>query len=175
MIGERRMLFEKRFPVYAEFTRLGELEVGAPVQRGRRESRRGGRHRAADVAVGKVQGQDGASAKPCTRSFATDSIAVHADRGSCRRRLRQHRPRAPTRPPLSADGGTISEPRAVRDQRTCFSRRATRMTIDQRYRHGGRGDVETAVKRSRADRRGCARAARRSPARPRSDCEERQA
>jgi phospholipid/cholesterol/gamma-HCH transport system substrate-binding protein len=31
MIGERRMLFERRFTVYAEFSRLGELEVGAPV------------------------------------------------------------------------------------------------------------------------------------------------
>jgi phospholipid/cholesterol/gamma-HCH transport system substrate-binding protein len=32
MIGERRMLFEKRFPVYTEFKRLGELEVGATVR-----------------------------------------------------------------------------------------------------------------------------------------------
>ena len=31
-IGERRMLFEKRFPVYTEFKRLGELEVGATVR-----------------------------------------------------------------------------------------------------------------------------------------------
>jgi phospholipid/cholesterol/gamma-HCH transport system substrate-binding protein len=31
MIGERRMLFERRFTVYAEFSRLGELEIGAPV------------------------------------------------------------------------------------------------------------------------------------------------
>jgi phospholipid/cholesterol/gamma-HCH transport system substrate-binding protein len=32
MIGERRMLFKERFPVYAEFARLGQLEVGAVVQ-----------------------------------------------------------------------------------------------------------------------------------------------
>src|SRR5258705_2525137 len=32
MIGERRMLFERRFTVYAEFSRLGELETGAEVR-----------------------------------------------------------------------------------------------------------------------------------------------
>ena len=32
MIGERRMLFERRFTVYTEFSRLGELEAGAPVR-----------------------------------------------------------------------------------------------------------------------------------------------
>ena len=32
MIGERRMLFERRFPVYTEFKRLGQLEVGATVR-----------------------------------------------------------------------------------------------------------------------------------------------
>jgi len=32
MIGERRMLFEKRFPVYAEFAALGQLEDGAVVR-----------------------------------------------------------------------------------------------------------------------------------------------
>lgn len=32
MIGERRMLFERRFPVYAEFARLGQLEDGAVVR-----------------------------------------------------------------------------------------------------------------------------------------------
>src|SRR3989442_125632 len=32
MIGERRMLFEKRFPVYAEFAKLGQLEQGAAVR-----------------------------------------------------------------------------------------------------------------------------------------------
>jgi len=32
MIGERRMLFERRFPVYAEFGRLGQLETGAIVR-----------------------------------------------------------------------------------------------------------------------------------------------
>jgi phospholipid/cholesterol/gamma-HCH transport system substrate-binding protein len=32
MIGERRMLFERRFTLYAEFSRLGELEPGAPVR-----------------------------------------------------------------------------------------------------------------------------------------------
>ena len=32
MIGERRMLFERRFTVYTEFSRLGELETGAPVR-----------------------------------------------------------------------------------------------------------------------------------------------
>src|SRR5215216_3025835 len=32
MIGERRMLFEKRFTLYTEFGRLGELETGAPVR-----------------------------------------------------------------------------------------------------------------------------------------------
>jgi phospholipid/cholesterol/gamma-HCH transport system substrate-binding protein len=32
MIGERRMLFEERFPVYTEFARLGQLEVGAVVR-----------------------------------------------------------------------------------------------------------------------------------------------
>ena len=32
MIGERRMLFERRFTVYTEFSRLGELEPGAPVR-----------------------------------------------------------------------------------------------------------------------------------------------
>jgi phospholipid/cholesterol/gamma-HCH transport system substrate-binding protein len=32
MIGERRLLFEKRFPVYTEFAKLGELEVGAIVR-----------------------------------------------------------------------------------------------------------------------------------------------
>src|SRR4029077_14967737 len=31
MIGDRRMLFDRRFTVYTEFSRLGELEVGAPV------------------------------------------------------------------------------------------------------------------------------------------------
>jgi phospholipid/cholesterol/gamma-HCH transport system substrate-binding protein len=31
MIGERRLLFDRRFTVYTEFSRLGELEVGAPV------------------------------------------------------------------------------------------------------------------------------------------------
>ncbi|HEY6359977.1 MAG TPA: MlaD family protein [Vicinamibacterales bacterium] len=32
MIGSRRMLFEDRFPVYTEFGRLGQLEVGAVVR-----------------------------------------------------------------------------------------------------------------------------------------------
>jgi phospholipid/cholesterol/gamma-HCH transport system substrate-binding protein len=32
MIGERRMLFASRFPVYAEFSKLGQLEVGAIVR-----------------------------------------------------------------------------------------------------------------------------------------------
>ena len=32
MIGERRMLFERRFTVYTEFSRLGELATGAPVR-----------------------------------------------------------------------------------------------------------------------------------------------
>jgi phospholipid/cholesterol/gamma-HCH transport system substrate-binding protein len=32
MIGERRMLFDRRFTVYTEFSRLGELESGAPVR-----------------------------------------------------------------------------------------------------------------------------------------------
>lgn len=32
MIGDRRMLFERRFTVYTEFSRLGQLEPGAPVR-----------------------------------------------------------------------------------------------------------------------------------------------
>ena len=32
MIGERRMLFEERFPLYAEFATLGQLEMGATVR-----------------------------------------------------------------------------------------------------------------------------------------------
>lgn len=32
MIGERRMLFEDRFPVYTEFGKLGQLELGAVVR-----------------------------------------------------------------------------------------------------------------------------------------------
>jgi phospholipid/cholesterol/gamma-HCH transport system substrate-binding protein len=32
MIGSRRMLFEDRFPLYTEFARLGQLEVGAVVR-----------------------------------------------------------------------------------------------------------------------------------------------
>src|SRR2546426_2698947 len=32
MIGERRMLFKDRFPVYAEFGKLGQLELGAIVR-----------------------------------------------------------------------------------------------------------------------------------------------
>ena len=32
MIGERRMLFERRFPVYTEFKRLGEIEIGSTVR-----------------------------------------------------------------------------------------------------------------------------------------------
>ena len=32
MIGERRMLFEDRFPVFAEFATLGQLQVGAVVR-----------------------------------------------------------------------------------------------------------------------------------------------
>jgi phospholipid/cholesterol/gamma-HCH transport system substrate-binding protein len=32
MVGERRMLFERRFTVYTELLHLGELEVGAPVR-----------------------------------------------------------------------------------------------------------------------------------------------
>ena len=32
LIGERRMLFERRFTIYTEFSRLGELEPGAPVR-----------------------------------------------------------------------------------------------------------------------------------------------
>jgi phospholipid/cholesterol/gamma-HCH transport system substrate-binding protein len=32
MIGERRMLFERRFTVYTELSRLGELEPGTPVR-----------------------------------------------------------------------------------------------------------------------------------------------
>src|SRR5258705_7150153 len=30
MIGDRRMLFERRFTVYTEVARLGDLEAGAP-------------------------------------------------------------------------------------------------------------------------------------------------
>src|SRR5258706_3119683 len=32
MIGERRMLFEKRLPVYTELKKLGQLEIGATVR-----------------------------------------------------------------------------------------------------------------------------------------------
>jgi phospholipid/cholesterol/gamma-HCH transport system substrate-binding protein len=32
MIGERRMLFKDRFPVYTEFAKLGQLEIGATVR-----------------------------------------------------------------------------------------------------------------------------------------------
>ena len=32
MIGERRLLFEKRFPIYTEYAKLGELENGAVVR-----------------------------------------------------------------------------------------------------------------------------------------------
>jgi len=32
MIGDRRMLFERRFTVYTELSRLGQLETGAPVR-----------------------------------------------------------------------------------------------------------------------------------------------
>src|SRR5687767_11706659 len=32
MIGSRRMLFEQRFPIHTEFSRLGQLEVGAAVR-----------------------------------------------------------------------------------------------------------------------------------------------
>jgi phospholipid/cholesterol/gamma-HCH transport system substrate-binding protein len=32
MIGERRMLFERRFTVYTEFSQLGDLQTGAPVR-----------------------------------------------------------------------------------------------------------------------------------------------
>ncbi len=32
LIGDRRMLFEKRFTVYTELSRLGDLETGAPVR-----------------------------------------------------------------------------------------------------------------------------------------------
>ncbi len=32
MIGERRLLFEQRFPVYTEYAKLGELETGAVVR-----------------------------------------------------------------------------------------------------------------------------------------------
>lgn len=32
MIGERRSLFERRFPVYTEFARVGQLEIGASVR-----------------------------------------------------------------------------------------------------------------------------------------------
>src|SRR5688572_28685972 len=32
MIGERRMLFEQRFPVYTEYAKLGQLQVGAVVR-----------------------------------------------------------------------------------------------------------------------------------------------
>ncbi len=32
LIGERRNLFTRRFPVYAEFTRLAGLQIGAPVR-----------------------------------------------------------------------------------------------------------------------------------------------
>jgi len=32
LIGDRRMLFERRFTLYTEFSRLGELETGAPVR-----------------------------------------------------------------------------------------------------------------------------------------------
>jgi phospholipid/cholesterol/gamma-HCH transport system substrate-binding protein len=32
MIGERRMLFQKRFTVYTEYAKLGELETGAIVR-----------------------------------------------------------------------------------------------------------------------------------------------
>src|ERR671914_675979 len=38
MIGERRMLFEDRFDVYTEFSRLGQLEVGAVVRAAGREA-----------------------------------------------------------------------------------------------------------------------------------------
>ena len=32
MIGERRMLFEDRFPLYADFKTLGQLQPGATVR-----------------------------------------------------------------------------------------------------------------------------------------------
>src|SRR2546425_13173295 len=59
MIGDRRMLFERRFTVYSEFTRGGELEPGAPVRVAGGGARRGTGNVAAGKPAGKVQGKDG--------------------------------------------------------------------------------------------------------------------
>jgi hypothetical protein len=79
MIGERRMLFEQRFPVYTEFKRLGELEV---ARRCASPARRAGEVTDIQLPTSprELQGQDGAprGLHPIVRA---DSVAATQTEG----------------------------------------------------------------------------------------------
>ena len=93
MIGDRRMLFEKKFTVYTEFAKLGELQPGAIV---RVAGAKAGE--VTDIATADVAGAASSASRWRSREdlhplVRTDSVATIADRRAGRRHLRQHRDR----------------------------------------------------------------------------------
>jgi len=143
MIGERRMLFEKRFPVYTEFKRLGELEVGATV-------------RVAGATAGEVtEIQLPASPSGSFRVkmevrealhpiIRTDSIAATQTEGLIGG-VFLNISAGTEAAPLLPDGGTIPgrEPFAIAD---LLQQASDTITIVNQTVTELRGDVETAVK-----------------------------
>ena len=116
MIGERRMLFEKRFTVYTEFSRLGDLETGAPVRVAGAEA-----GEVTDIEIPatpsakfRVKMEVREALHPIIR---TDSIAVPQTRGARWRGLHQHRRRH--------GSGTAASPTTGRSRAASRSRSAT--------------------------------------------------
>ncbi len=172
MIGERRMLFEERFPVYTEFTQ-------ARRARDRRDGARRGRER------GRGDRHPGLPTSPSGKFRVKMEVRedLHPLIGPTRSRPRRPRgssaassstsPPAREEAPQVPDGGTIPgrEPFAIADllQQASDTITLVNETVDdaaRRRRDGGQAGG--------ADRRGCARAGRGRPSRHRSDRQERQ-
>jgi phospholipid/cholesterol/gamma-HCH transport system substrate-binding protein len=143
MIGERRMLFERRFPIYTEFSRLGELEIGSTV-------------RVSGASAGEVTDiilPNSPSGKFRVKMevrealhpiIRTDSVAATQTEGLVGGvfvNIAAGTDSAPTLP----DGGTIRgrEPFAIADLLQQASE--TIMTVNDTVT-ALRGDIETAVK-----------------------------
>jgi phospholipid/cholesterol/gamma-HCH transport system substrate-binding protein len=144
MIGERRMLFERRFTVYTEFARLGDIETGAEVRVAGAEA-----GEVTDIEVPRtpsarfrVKMEVREALHPIIR---TDSIAVPQTQGlvvggsfvNINAGTDQARP--------VADGGTIPGREPVEISDLLQEASETMMMVGDTVK-ALRGDAETAVK-----------------------------
>jgi phospholipid/cholesterol/gamma-HCH transport system substrate-binding protein len=143
MIGDRRMLFERRFTVYADLSRLGDLEPGAPVR-----VAGAGAGEVVDIAPPsrpsekfRVRMEVREALHPIIR---TDSVAVPQAEGLLGNVFLNISAGTDQAPPL-ADGGTIRgrEPFQFND---LLQQANDTMTMIGDTIAALRGDAETALK-----------------------------